>query len=1000
MTDKELKKELIASRYYTFALAVFCFVIIPAMILSFSVYKICESEEEELVFNLKNNMQRLAGELTNNLSAEDFFCRLLLYYNERERHSEESTPQEPIKMCLKLREFFGEDFNFAVFSRKDGLVYESIPFGHSSATWSGAFEYILNSTRYYFGIESLNSGSLEAAREILGPLTLSGSFHGLFNEYDYSLCWLDASGKISPSGIYCFKWGGLFVFISGRLLKDIKHLEYLINSYVKEKGVTAGLYDSEKKSMIKWSSPDNYSIEEIKKAFENRLVLENNIIETYNYHICQQYLTTGIRSFVVAKKANTILQMSVKCLLAFLLYIVCSFPIIKYGWNTIVLKIPGNASIRLKLAFLFFFASCLPLLVLGIIAKEYSLNKRISLIEEARAWSVENLLGIEQRYFSFLKDLSNNYDAFLDDWAKELKNKNLTKDYSRILLEKIEKDDVIDYYCVASEAKYLSSFEGLIRYTGDLDSVKIDAKKCDLIKNIRDYRYEELRMANIIMKKVCSDINGTEIPSAVLSKLEIVAETVLQKSFSELLSSVIETKGSIREWGIDRKSNMTYFKFISVNEPPKIDYITLLSWKPETLQFEFVKKVLSKANRNPKNFKFLAYTRNRRSFFPEIYNGQNDLIEFVNRASLTPTEELEIIKYNNEDYIAVSFVGRQLNRFSFVGLYPISNIDRIIYEQSSLLWILGLLCLMLASGLAQLLTKSFVKPLYVLKEAALAIEKRDSKHRLADLAKDEFGEVGGVFNKVMVGLEELEIAKIIQESMFPKPCFSQGSFSIYGKTITMIDVGGDYLDFFKVDDNSFSLLIGDVAGHGVGAAVIMAMAKATVLAGDCLKSPSAILQQLHKVILAAKNSKQKKIMTFQYIYVNSESAEAVYGNAGGCSPCLVKHNSGIVENLKLPGAALGAFKKYVYSEISFKLEEEDALVVYTDGIIESKDKKGNVIGYDGFKQILLRSWDANAEQYYNNIMKEYFALVGEDVEATDDLTVAVMIYKHSECATE
>ena len=115
---------------------------------------------------------------------------------------------------------------------------------------------------------------------------------------------------------------------------------------------------------------------------------------------------------------------------------------------------------------------------------------------------------------------------------------------------------------------------------------------------------------------------------------------------------------------------------------------------------------------------------------------------------------------------------------------------------------------------------------------------------------------------------------------------------------------------------------------------------------------------------------------------------------------MVKHNSGIVENLKLPGAALGAFKKYVYSEISFKLEEEDALVVYTDGIIESKDKKGNVIGYDGFKQILLRSWDANAEQYYNNIMKEYFALVGEDVEATDDLTVAVMIYKHSECATE
>ena len=237
-------------------------------------------------------------------------------------------------------------------------------------------------------------------------------------------------------------------------------------------------------------------------------------------------------------------------------------------------------------------------------------NSSYSYIEKLKS---QNIASISGRYYAMDRDKryertnfyfdtitgNNITNMSIKDYINNSYANNETDEFIKPALfikeGKIEKDDVIDYYCVASEAKYLSSFEGLIRYTGDLDSVKIDAKKCDLIKNIRDYRYEELRMANIIMKKVCSDINGTEIPSAVLSKLEIVAETVLQKSFSELLSSVIETKGSIREWGIDRKSNMTYFKFISVNEPPKIDYITLLSWKPETLQFEFVKKVLSKA---------------------------------------------------------------------------------------------------------------------------------------------------------------------------------------------------------------------------------------------------------------------------------------------------------------------------------------------------------------------------------------------------------------------
>jgi sigma-B regulation protein RsbU (phosphoserine phosphatase) len=299
----------------------------------------------------------------------------------------------------------------------------------------------------------------------------------------------------------------------------------------------------------------------------------------------------------------------------------------------------------------------------------------------------------------------------------------------------------------------------------------------------------------------------------------------------------------------------------------------------------------------------------------------------------------------------------------------------------------------LAIGLAQLLTKSFINPLLKLHEGALAIENRNFKYRLSIPNVDEFGEVSGIFNHMMVGLQELEIAKIIQESMFPKPEFNQGKFSVYGKSVTMIDVGGDYLDFFKVDDNNFAVLLGDVAGHGVAAAVIMAMAKATILvSGNYLHSPSAILNELHKTILSVKSSKQKKFMTFQYMLVNSETGENLYSNAGGCSPCLVRPTSKSLIELEKYEPVLGGFKNTIYSETSFEFVPGDAIVFFTDGIVECKNKKGEILGYKKLKDIFLACYDSNPKTYYENIYKAYLDYTGMGSEPEDDLTIIVLSY--------
>ena len=980
-------------KYLIFLLVIFCFVGIPASILSYSAYVFFKTKEDQFYYYLKYDMNRLTNELRNNILAEKYFCRFFHDYNLEELNKPDSNIEDSINFCKNLKNYYGKHIDFIVLTNEAEIKYNSsLDLRHSQTEWFEAYSYIKSNNGFFLNSDKINKGNINSVKKILGPQFVKESLKSLYNENDYSLIWGDSSGVIPPSGVYTMNWGGIFVFISNELLKDLSHLKFNILEYSANKDFVVGLYNSKDIDQNFWCSKKINNLEEIKRVLkESEIEGKNNVITGENY-ICHQFLTQGKAVFAFAEKKNTTLAIILKILLILFVYFLLSTPIIKYSWNTIVLKLPGNASIPLKLGFLFLFASGIPLLSLAVVTYQYQLQKRMTMIEEARAWSSENLLGLEQRFLSYLKKVRIELDAFIDNWVPGLKTPELSIDHIQKLGNKLKHYDVLDFFLVASESSIICSYDGIIKYKGSVDSVIFDKQDSILSREVSDYRYYELKHINIILKKLCSDLNNKPIPGNVLNKIEVFAESVMQKSFSEIIYNIIESFDSIREFGFGSKSNMSYFKLISLYEKSLNDYILIVSWLPHKIQRNFVEDIIPNANRNPRKFKFIAYDKTNRIFIPSEYKGNNELERFARRAIEKPTEEVEIININGEEYVAVAFLGRNLYEFSFVGLYPMSNINAVIDYKSHILGLLGVFCLILSVGLAHLLTKNFVNPMHTLQEGALAIENRNFNHRITNLNIDEFGEVGSIFNNVMVGLKELEIARFVQESLFPKPEFKQGKFSIYGKSVTMIDVGGDYLDFFKVDDNSFSVLLGDVAGHGLGAAVIMAMAKSAILVAENLHSPAAVLNHLHKMILATKSAKQRKIMTFQYLHVNSETGENLYSNAGACSPWLIRHSEHSVQELKMAGAALGAFKRAVYKEMPLDFRPGDAIVFYTDGIVECKDKNGEMLGYDRLKQLLLDSWAENPEDYYKNIYKAYLDFVGADAEAGDDLTFVILMY--------
>ena len=1009
MNSNEIKINFDFNKYLKFIIVIFCFVCIPDLILSYSVYRYYQINEEQIFNDLKTYAQYITNESRRNVDAEKYFCQFFHEYNFKESNNPDSNIDDCIAFCKKFKDNFGNKIDFVVLNNEGEIKYNSNPsiYKHSRQIWHNAFHaakfnYSTNPNLVHKG----QSGDVNALKEIFGMQTICRNVKALYDQNIYTLIWGDYTGNIPPGAVYSFTWGGFFVFISKELLKDVIHLKYYLSEHSLNSEVVTGIYDSSNPNESFWTNKKLNNELEIKDFFYKSAFINKNYVELENSYLYRQTLTNNYNLFAISSKGNSNFNLLLKAFLVFILFFICSWHIIKYFKNTIVLKIPGEASISFKIAFLFSFATLIPLLLFAVVSHEYEIYKRQTLIKEARVWSAENILSIEQRYQSYLKSVANHMDKSVSSFEKDLKDKNPTIDLVKNICNDFFLYDIHDFFMVASESPYLAATEGLFKYFGPLDDIHFDlsqsvlnyeqrkVSKDKLMEFLEKWKFNDYRFLIIVIKKIISYVTGNEISGTVMSKLEIIAEGFMQKPISEIIYTFIDMKneGIIKEWGYGNRVYMAYLNFISIYNKSNPDYVIISSWIPDELQKKFISDEIVKLNRNPKGFKYIAFEKYEGYFIPGFYNGNLELKSFAKRAVEKPTDELETVCLNGDTYIAVSVLGKGIDKYTFIGLYPMKNIDNEIGQQKSLLWLMGIFTLILSAGLAQLISKSFIKPLLILQDGALAIEGRNFNHRLSGLSADEFGNVGNIFNHAMVGLSELEIAKIVQESMFPKPEFKQGKFSIYGKSVTMIDVGGDYLDFFKVDDNSFSVLVGDVAGHGVGAAVIMAMAKAAILnAGEALRSPAAVLNQIHKIIMAAKNSKQKKIMTFQYLYVNSETGEGLYGNAGGCSPLLVRHSEDSVQEIKMAAPVLGAFKKAVYKEMSLGLKPGDAIVFYTDGIVECKDKNGEMLGYDRLKNMILNCWAETPEEYYNNIFKAYIDYIGKGSEAGDDLTFVILM---------
>ncbi|MEJ2103829.1 MAG: PP2C family protein-serine/threonine phosphatase [Ignavibacteriaceae bacterium] len=233
---------------------------------------------------------------------------------------------------------------------------------------------------------------------------------------------------------------------------------------------------------------------------------------------------------------------------------------------------------------------------------------------------------------------------------------------------------------------------------------------------------------------------------------------------------------------------------------------------------------------------------------------------------------------------------------------------------------------------------------------------------------------------------ELEEGRAIQQALMPERSPKVPGWDIWLFTRSANEVGGDLLDFVQINENKFGIAVGDVAGKGLSAALLMAKLQSTIraLVYDNI-SLQALGKKLNKIFY--KDSPAKIFASMVYLEFNAESNTISFINAGHYPPIIFKNKN--VEQLQKDAPALGLILESDFTEQTISLVQNDFLVIYSDGLTEAQNESGEFFGENRLLELVKNFKSNSAEQLGSYILSNVDLFTGK-APAHDDLTLAVI----------
>jgi serine phosphatase RsbU (regulator of sigma subunit)/CHASE1-domain containing sensor protein/anti-sigma regulatory factor (Ser/Thr protein kinase) len=236
--------------------------------------------------------------------------------------------------------------------------------------------------------------------------------------------------------------------------------------------------------------------------------------------------------------------------------------------------------------------------------------------------------------------------------------------------------------------------------------------------------------------------------------------------------------------------------------------------------------------------------------------------------------------------------------------------------------------------------------------------------------------------------QELGTARSIQHALLPKDLPKLEGWKIAYHYQPAREVGGDFYDFLSLDDGRVGIVIGDVSGKGIAAALVMANTQSVLraVARRGSTAPGQVLAEANEVLYAYIPS--GTFVTCFYGILDPESGRIVYANAGHDPPYLQR--DGDAQELMARGMPLGLMPDMPYEEKESVLVAGDDLLFYSDGLVEAHDPKGEMFGFPRLRKLIMAQSAGGGEELVDFLLAELTRFTGEDSEQEDDITLVTL----------
>lgn len=239
--------------------------------------------------------------------------------------------------------------------------------------------------------------------------------------------------------------------------------------------------------------------------------------------------------------------------------------------------------------------------------------------------------------------------------------------------------------------------------------------------------------------------------------------------------------------------------------------------------------------------------------------------------------------------------------------------------------------------------------------------------------------------------QELEFAREIQLGMLPLESPEIDWLDIAALSLPATEVGGDYYDYFPLDEQRLAIVVGDVAGHGLASGIVLSGVRSCLsLLENDLRDPVSVIERIHHMI--RKTARHRMLVTLSILLLDRETSEATLTSAGH-PPIFRRRSDGEVDEIGIPSLPLGAGMLERFETRTFALSPGDVLFLQTDGVYEMRDEDGEMFGLDRLvERIAVHDPYRGSRDLRDAVIRDLWEFRGQ-ARQEDDLTILVLTWK-------